>query len=295
MKRKHLFLILRICAYVLLLISVAGYALSFLITTLPPRQRSAPTPGDAGFAYEELDFESADGLVLRGWLVPHEEARGVILLAHGLGAEKSDLIDMVPFLHRGGYALFLFDFRGHGESEGDHATLGYLEQRDLEGALACVSSRQETSGLPLGLYGISMGAAPCVLVAARRQEVRAVVAESCYDSLESTIIHHGRLYFHLPAWVCRLGIFFFQLRFWFDIGEVSPLDDIGAIGPRGVLLVSGEKDERMPPRLSRELYRRAVEPKGILVVPGAAHGQAHFIDKYGYEGAILEFYNKHLK
>ena len=108
--KKHLLLCLRICVYLLMLLCVAGFALSFLITTLPPRVRSAPTPSEVGFAHEELVFENADGLALKGWLVAREEARGLVVLAHGLGAGKSDLIDMVPFLHRAGYALLLFDF-----------------------------------------------------------------------------------------------------------------------------------------------------------------------------------------
>jgi hypothetical protein len=42
--------------------------------TIPKR-----TPASFGLAFEDIRFQSADGLELAGWVVPHERARGNVI------------------------------------------------------------------------------------------------------------------------------------------------------------------------------------------------------------------------
>jgi len=287
-------IVLRVIVYLALAACLAGYALSFLITAAPPRARAAANPSAIGLDFEAVAFTSRDGTGLKGWLVPHPKPKGVVVLSHGLGAERSDLLDMVPFLHRAGYALLLYDFRAHGESEGRQVTLGYLESGDLVGALDLLASRDDLAKLPWALYGLSMGAAPCILVAAVDKRVKAVVAESCYESLAGTLVHHGKLFFGMPGLISRWATFFFELRFGFSVEEVSPAEAIGAISPAGVLLIAGENDSRMTVGEAKRLYERCGEPRQLLVVPGAAHGQAHFVAKQLYEARIAGFLSEQL-
>ena len=48
----------------------------------------------------------------RGWVVPGRRGAGVVLLLHGIGGSRLDMIERARFLHAAGYTvLLLFDMR----------------------------------------------------------------------------------------------------------------------------------------------------------------------------------------
>lgn len=49
-------------------------------------------------------------------------------------------------------------------------------------------------------------------------------------------------------------------------------DAVGEISPRPLLLMHGTADRVLPDACSRDLYRRAGEPKKLLLYPGCGHG-----------------------
>ncbi len=48
--------------------------------------------------------------------------------------------------------------------------------------------------------------------------------------------------------------------------------DVAALRPRRLLLLHGSADEVLPDTCSRDIYRRAAEPKQLIVYPGCRHG-----------------------
>jgi pimeloyl-ACP methyl ester carboxylesterase len=84
------------------------------------------------------------------------------------------------FLVHGGYNVLALDLRGHGESAAQYATPGYLEARDILGAVRYVRSLGETK--PIVLLGISYGAVASLLAAGRSQEIAAVIADGAYPT-----------------------------------------------------------------------------------------------------------------
>lgn len=43
------------------------------------------------------------------------------------------------------------------------------------------------------------------------------------------------------------------------------------VSPRPLLLVHGAEDTRLPPRCSQQIYEWAIEPKELVIMPGAGH------------------------
>jgi len=64
-------------------------------------------------------------------------------------------VQYVPALQEAGFSVLMFDFRAHGRSDGRLSTSGYLEQRDVLGAVAFLRAK---GLIRLGLFGFSMGA-----------------------------------------------------------------------------------------------------------------------------------------
>src|SRR5437879_6083956 len=66
--------------------------------------------------FTDVTFRAADGMQLSGWLIPAKEPKGGIVVCHGVGANREDVLCKAQFLVKGGYTCFLFDFRDHGKS-----------------------------------------------------------------------------------------------------------------------------------------------------------------------------------
>jgi putative phosphoribosyl transferase len=130
-------------------------------------------------------FESRDGTKLAAELLrPTGVARvPVVVFAHGWGSSKASARNraIAEALVEAGIAAFLFDFRGHGESEGsaDDSTLEDQEV-DLSAALDWVAARADLG--PIGLAGSSSGAAVALAVAARDARIRALVLRAPSDA-----------------------------------------------------------------------------------------------------------------
>jgi len=125
-------------------------------------------------SFERVRFRATDGVWLSGWKITAALGRPWVIFCHGLGANRSDLLELAANLFTRRFNLLLFDFRGHGESGGRGTTFGCHEQRDLEGALAYLGTQPEVGDRPYGAVGVSMGASVALAVAARDERLHAL-------------------------------------------------------------------------------------------------------------------------
>jgi uncharacterized protein len=135
-------------------------------------------PIDAPFAvpHEDVAFETADGLTLRGWYAPSRNGAAIVLV-HGSGSSRLETRRHARLLARHGYGVLLYDARGRGESEGDPNGFNWTWQPDVDAALEFLHSRPDVRDGRIGGFGLSSGAEVLIEGAARRDDLRAVVAE----------------------------------------------------------------------------------------------------------------------
>ncbi len=153
----------------------------------PDKENAGLTPRIFQLPSEDVSFKAPDGTELRGWWVPAADAKGSVVLAHGLNRSRIEMVKKVPFLHGLGWNALLFDMRHHGESGGAATTFGDREKDDVRAATALARAR--ASG-PVVLWGVSLGAASVILAAAEDPTVAGVVGDSSYRSLPDTVHHH---------------------------------------------------------------------------------------------------------
>ena len=181
---RYILLPLAACILFLFAFSFVG----FLEAVFPNKLVSSITPADLGLAYEAVAFTTEDGIELKGWFIPRQDqgqsrqdstGTNTIILLHGYPADKGDVLPTFAGL-ADEYRLFLFDFRGLGESEGRSTTVGAREVNDLRAALRFL----ETRGVgAVGVWGFSMGAAVALMTAPDAPAIKAVVADSSYARL----------------------------------------------------------------------------------------------------------------
>ena len=271
-------------------------AVLFLRNTLLPRAPLTVTPEAVGLPAETVRFQATDGVQLEGWKIPDDPSRPWIIGCHGLGTNRCDLLDIAAGLHNAGFNLFLFDFRGHGGSEGRTTSFGLTEQRDLEGALAFLSQQTEISAKPYGIYGISMGGSVALMVAGKDERLGAVAIDSPYTGLQASLTRHQTLlYPWLPpqpfGWFIQWT---YRLRFGAWPSAMSPVKSAAQLGQRPLLVIGGTSDPRMPPEEIRTIQQAATGPSELWLIDGADHLQGFSQNPVAYLKRLVRFFDARL-
>jgi putative phosphoribosyl transferase len=124
-------------------------------------------------------FKNSRGKGLVGQLlVPAGERRSpVIVFAHGWGSGKRSPHNrlVAETLLEHGIGSFLFDFTGHGESEGkqEHCTVAQ-QAEDLAAAIDVLATLDDVDSHRVGVIGVSSGAAGALHATARDTRIRAL-------------------------------------------------------------------------------------------------------------------------
>ncbi len=260
----------------------------------PRRRPVASSPAERGLSFEPVTFISTDGLHLAGWYIPSHNG-ATIILCHGLGANRLDMLPQAVLLAEHGYGSLLFDFRAHGESEGEMVTYGYAETDDVLAAVDYLLARPDVDPQRIGILGGSLGAATAIRAAARSTHLKAVVAESAFTSLEDEVASSFKVFSGLPAFpFAPLTVAFAQRQTGLRISEVRPIDDIPSIAPWHVFIIHGTDDDMIPAEQGLRLYEAAGEPKELWMVDMMGHGSALGIFPDEYEGRVISFFDQSL-
>lgn len=266
----------------------------------PPRHVTGITPSDFGLPFERVSFPSPDGLRLSAWFIGAQAPRlqgfgpgPVIVLGHGHGGSKQDMLDHAVYLHEAGYSVLLLDFRAMGESDGEFSTLGYYEWQDLVGAVTYLKTRTDVDPNRLGLLGVSMGASAALQLGVEARHFKAILADSSFATAETMVGRFDR-WFKLPSWPFSVLVpWAIERQVGIVPSAVSPVKAIERIRVP-VLIIHGEQDAGVPPADAHRLYAAAREPKGLWIVEGAAHGGAHGVERAEYERRALDFFGAHV-
>ena len=246
---------------------------------------------------EDLALISYDGKLLRGLLVPCENARGTIILFHGWRSSwKLDFGSVLPVYHSLGLNLIICDQRAYGNSEGLFTCFGVKERHDVVSwaTYACQLFGEEQ---PILLGGISMGAST-VLMASGLDipgNVREIIADcgfsSPYDIMECVIRTRFRGVPVRPTlWL--MGIFT-RIFAGFGLKEASTFDAV-AKSKTPILFIHGTADRFVPPEMSERAYELCAAPKALVLIDGAGHGMSYPVDKERVTASLFAFINTNI-
>ncbi len=165
-------------AYVLLCSCVAAMQRKL---TYFPSEAVTMTPAQYGMPSEDVRLATDDGLALAAWWIPADDARGAVLLCHGNGGNRANVLPIARALHERDFHVLAFDYRGYGGNPGAPSEDGL--RSDARAAYDFVASRGVPADRVL-VYGHSLGAAVAVGLAEQRA-VGALVLENGFRSLTS--------------------------------------------------------------------------------------------------------------
>ena len=196
-------------------------------------------------SYEGTFTASAECRLFEQSWEPEGTPRSAIVLVHGYAEHSSRYAHIASYLIDHGHAVYTYDHRGHGRSEGKRAYVesfdAYLE--DLDIFLQRICTRY--SDLPVFLFGHSMGGTICALYCIERHMNLAGLILS-----SPALRIHGAAPFLLIKILYALGYLLPSLpTIKLDRSNLSHDDEVVAKACRDLLNFHG----RMPARTGSEI------------------------------------------
>lgn len=238
-----------------------------------PSRAITLTPRDHGMAFEAVVFHTEDGERLTGWFVPTEKPRATLLFHHGNAGNISHRLDSIRQFHDLGLAVFIFDYRGYGESSGKPSEAGTY--RDAEAAWRYLTEIRGVEPRDIVIFGRSLGAAIAANLA-RKHPPRALIVESTFTSVPDFGAEQYR---------------FFPVRLLASI-RYDTRSALQALHS-SLLIVHSRDDDIIPFHHGERLYAAANEPKRFLTISGD-HNGGFLQSGTVYRDGVNAFLDEHL-
>ena len=113
--------------------------------TTDVRPEIGATPASKGLIYEGLTVTTDDGVRLAGWYVASTNRAAVVLL-HGAGSTRSDVLDEAAVLAGDEFGVLMIDARGHGDSGGQAMDFGWYGDAGIAAATRFLADRRRSTG-----------------------------------------------------------------------------------------------------------------------------------------------------
>ena len=227
------------------------------------------SPADYRLEWRDVILNTTDGQSLHGWFFSAEPEKPVILFCHGNAGNISHRLDYIQRLVRMGFNVFIFDYRGYGNSSGNPSEKGLYT--DALCSYDYLVNNEKKKPEDIILLGRSLGAAAAIETATKRN-ARSLIVESGFLSIRHMAGHMG----------------FFALISPFIPANYNNLEKIKNISiPK--LIIHGERDEVVPFSMGKGLFDAACEPKYYYPIKGAGHNDTYLVGGKEYEGILKSF------
>jgi uncharacterized protein len=240
--------------------------------------------------FETVEVESHDGLTLSAVLLESEEPSGkAVILAHGYKGSNEQMPGITKFYHDLGYDVLKPDARGHGKSEGSYIGYGWDDRKDYERLVNLLIN--EYGAKDIYLHGFSMGAATVLMTSGEElpAEVKGIIADSGYTTVEEELAHQLKYLYHLPAFpLMEITSAVTKMRAGYTFSEASAVEQVKK-NTRPLFIIHGDQDELVPSEMADVLYEAASSEKEIWIVPGAGHTDAYTVAEEEYQTRLKAF------
>jgi dipeptidyl aminopeptidase/acylaminoacyl peptidase len=253
-------------------------------------------PNHWGLQYREIDFYTSDNVRLKGWLIPTQDykalitnedgdlgaccfdnpvaneyninnysAKPTIILCNGdAGNMGNNLIWMANEFSKNGFNVFMFDWRGFGESQ----SWGIIEDMlcipefliDYEAAIEAAPKLAEVDSTKMCAYGFSTGFYLTFATAVKNPKLKGIAGRALTTNFEDlkknlSIIYEGKREVIIPE------------NYPEELLPINCADKLNC----PIYMIVGELDDRTPVRMSEKIYDKINSQKKLKIVKGKGH------------------------
>jgi len=251
-------------------------------------------------SYENISFDSRDGVKIAAWYSEVDESAPVVILVHGgylNGKCKPEVLLTASYLADGGINTLMVDLRNHGASENvsDYMYLGQKEYLDVLAAYDWLLEEKSYSSSSIGLLGISTGALTTAL-AFGESEIQAMWLDSAIIDFPMLVENElERLGY--PKMLASPAITMGERIIGINPNEVPPITAASKAGERPMYLAHGEDDGRISPQHSQKFYDAAVDSNAnvtLWMVEDSGHVDAVW-ENPEYQERLVSFFTEALE
>lgn len=199
--------------------------------------------------YQQIGFSTSDNIRIAGWFKKNPlKSDKTVIISHGFGSSKMNMIKQADVFYKDiGANVFLYDFRGHGNSSPSICTFGDKEREDLRAVIRYLNKEYSNETKNIILYGVSMGAAVSLAVGAEFKNVKLIISDSAYKNLGSALIHHAKELYNVPVSLCCAMNLAYRIRFLKFKPLFSPLKKVKKINNVNAIFYIHSKGDNMIP------------------------------------------------
>jgi fermentation-respiration switch protein FrsA (DUF1100 family) len=225
-----------------------------------PEATITETPRRYGLPYEEVWLSGVEGSNprdrLHGWWIPAKSpSANALLYLHGNGINIGANAAQAGRFHKLGLSVFLFDYRGYGQSTGPFPSERAV-YADAQRAWNYVVQERRMAPRNVILYGHSLGGAIAIDLALKQPDAGALMVQSSFTSaLEMS---------QRTKWVGVFPVGLLLNQRFASIEKVPQLQ-------MPTLYLHGQADSEIPFTMSQRLYAATQAPKRIQLFPKANH------------------------
>src|SRR6202795_2850971 len=238
-----------------------------------------------------VDF-AVSGLGTRhGWFFPGLRGAPTIVLCHGYGSSRGELLTLVAALQDHQYNVFVFDFAAHG-GNGGITSFGYHEADELHAAIDELAKRNDVDPGRFGVWGYNLGAYAALREAESDKRVRTLILDSVYDSPEQMVKvgveRQGLGGFPLMTRSAEFSFAWLNHQYRGEL-PLSNTKRMATLAGVQKLFIEAA-DEPALGDITRQMYLKAPEPKDQA---GIGHGNFSDMgddDKRAYENRVVSFF-----
>jgi len=147
----------------------------------------------------------------------------------------------------------------------------------------------------IGVYGASLGGAVAIMAGAEIPELKAVVADSSFASVEWVVRHQFQRLEQVPIWLAPVVVTMGSWQTGVDAGQIAPIQRVARISPRPLLIIHGEQDETFLVENATLLARAAGPSVELWIEPGAGHTSLYASDPGTYVSRVADFFDRALR
>lgn len=227
-----------------------------------------------------------------GWFFPGLLRAPTIVLCHGYGSQRADILTLVTALQEHQFNVFLFDFVGHGAVAG-RTTLGYEETRELLAAIKGLANREDIDRSRFGVWGTDLGAYAGLAAAVQDPRIEAIAVDSVYDQPSDFLtIQVGQTGLGSLPLVKTFCLFGFRMLNYDDRAVPPLISRLGRL--QGIPKLFIESTDK--PDLDRETLRmfQIAPPPKDHSADTMTYAEMSDEGRRNYENLVVTFFLQHL-
>lgn len=238
----------------------------------------------------DVEISTSDGEGIPGWWIPGREAAPGIILASGYGMNRSDSLSLATALHESGFNILAYSQRGSYASPERASTLGLNEAEDMQSAVELLQLHSEINRAQLGIWGVDVGARAALKAAAAFPEIRAIAADSAFDSVADFLNYKIADDFGLKNRIVQFGCCqIFRLTHLFSGISINEKLQPEDLSDRAILFIKGENRRELG-SLTNAIYDEIQPQKEMISLNTARVHLMSEEDLGSYDRNVTNFF-----